>query len=389
MVRGWHIAGQTPLGDLCRSLRNISMKRPVCMSFLASQSTSDVSTTLPYERATDAPGTVAIIGAGIAGLVCAQMLSSVGIQVVVFDKARAPGGRITTRRRDDFEWDMGAQMFTAENDLFVEQVRDWQTQGLVRRWRGRFAGSEIGQHDKGPFYVGLPRMGDIAKAMARGLDVRYPIRIDHIHQDDTTGNWSLTDEEGGDHGSFQTVLSAMPKQQTEALFGAYPEMRHGLKMAGSLAPTWSLYVAFRERLDVGFDAKVLADGPLKLLLRNNAKPERPARPECWVVHADADMSEQYLENAREEMADELLTAFEQSVEKKLPPVVALRAHRWRYAVPMGQSGFRSMYDNRLGLGFMGDWVQPPTSQFGGVEAAFLSGRALAQQAQTLLQRSIS
>ena len=94
------------------------------MSFLASQSTSDVSTTLPYERATDAPGTVAIIGAGIAGLVCAQMLSSVGIQVVVFDKARAPGGRITTRRRDDFEWDMGAQMFTAENDLFVEQVRD-------------------------------------------------------------------------------------------------------------------------------------------------------------------------------------------------------------------------------------------------------------------------
>ena len=40
-----------------------------------------------------------------------------------------------------------------------------------------------------------------------------------------------------------------------------------------------------------------------------------------------------------------------------------------------------MYDNRLGLGFMGDWVQPPTSQFGGVEAAFLSGRALAQQAQ--------
>ena len=231
-------------------------------------------------------------------------------------------------------------------------------------------------------------MGDIAKAMARGLDVRYPIRIDHIHRDDTTGNWSLTDEEGVDQGSFHTVLSAMPKQQTETLFGAYPEMRHGLKMAGSLAPTWSLYVAFRERLDAGFDAKVLDDGPLKLLLRNNAKPERPAQPECWVVHADATISEQYLENTRDEMAEELLVAFEKSVEKKLPPVVELRAHRWRYAVPVGQSGFRSLYDNRLGLGFMGDWVQPPTSQFGGVEAAFLSGRALAQQAQTLLQRSV-
>ena len=69
--------------------------------------------------------------------------------------------------------------------------------------------------------------------------------------------------------------------------------------------------------------------------------ERPAQPECWVVHADATISEQYLENTRDEMADELLAAFEKSVEKKLPPVVELRAHRWRYAVPMGQSGFRA------------------------------------------------
>ena len=65
----------------------------------------------------------------------------------------------------------------------------------------------------------------------------------------------------------------------------------------------------------GFDAKVLDDGPLKLLLRNNAKPERPAQPECWVVHADATISEQYLENTRDEMAEELLAAFEKSVEK--------------------------------------------------------------------------
>jgi len=347
-------------------------------------------TSAPERRhALASPGTrVAVVGAGIAGLVCAQSLAKVGIQAVVFDKARAPGGRITTRRRDDFEWDMGAQMFTAKSDLFVQQVRDWQMQGLVRRWRGRFAGPEIGQHDSGPFYVGLPRMGEIAKAMARNLDVRYPIRIDQISRDESTGYWSLTDDQGEHQGMFLAVLSAMPKQQTEALFAPFPDMRNSLRMAGTLAPTWSLYVVFRERLDVGFDAKVLSDGPLKLLLRNNAKPERPAQPECWVVHADPTSSEQNLERSREEIAEELLAAFEQSVEKKLPPVVELRAHRWRYAVPTGQSGFRSTYDNRLGLGFAGDWVQPPASQFRGVEAAFLSGFALAQQAQTLLQRPV-
>ena len=160
------------------------------------------------ERHHSAPlngGTVAVIGAGIAGLVCAQSLVKVGLQVVVFDKARAPGGRITTRRRDDFEWDMGAQMFTANNDLFVQQVRDWQMRGLVRRWRGRFTGAEIGQHDSGPFYVGLPRMGDVAKAMARNLDVRYPIRIDQLHQDEGSGQWSLTDDQGVHQGMFHSA----------------------------------------------------------------------------------------------------------------------------------------------------------------------------------------
>ena len=62
-------------------------------------------------------------------------------------------------------------------------------------------------------------MGDIAKAMARELDVRYPIRIDHIHRDDTTGNWYLMDEEGVDQGSFHTVLSALPNSKQKPCLG--------------------------------------------------------------------------------------------------------------------------------------------------------------------------
>ena len=63
-------------------------------------------------------------------------------------------------------------------------------------------------------------MGDIAKA--RGFDVRYPIRIDHIHRDDTTGNWYLMDEEGVDQGSFHTVLSASAKTANRNLVWGFP-----------------------------------------------------------------------------------------------------------------------------------------------------------------------
>ena len=42
--------------------------------------------------------TTAIIGAGIAGLACAQKLKQAGRSVKLFDKGRGPGGRMSTRR---------------------------------------------------------------------------------------------------------------------------------------------------------------------------------------------------------------------------------------------------------------------------------------------------
>ncbi|MEH2425805.1 MAG: FAD-dependent oxidoreductase [Nostoc sp.] len=41
---------------------------------------------------------IAVIGAGIAGLVCAQQLSLAGYSVLVVEKSRSLGGRLATRR---------------------------------------------------------------------------------------------------------------------------------------------------------------------------------------------------------------------------------------------------------------------------------------------------
>ncbi|MEY2842360.1 MAG: hypothetical protein RI920_397, partial [Pseudomonadota bacterium] len=46
---------------------------------------------------------IAIVGAGLAGLSCAQALVQAGHTVHVFDKSRGPSGRMSTRRADDPE----------------------------------------------------------------------------------------------------------------------------------------------------------------------------------------------------------------------------------------------------------------------------------------------
>ena len=62
---------------------------------------------------------VAIIGAGIAGLSCASALQQAGIRVRVFEKSRGVGGRMSTRRGEGWECDHGAQYFTVSDDLFA------------------------------------------------------------------------------------------------------------------------------------------------------------------------------------------------------------------------------------------------------------------------------
>ena len=69
--------------------------------------------------------TIAIIGAGIAGAACAQELVRLGKQVVVFDKGRAAGGRMSSKRTATGYLDLGAQYFTARSQAFNQQCQQW------------------------------------------------------------------------------------------------------------------------------------------------------------------------------------------------------------------------------------------------------------------------
>jgi len=73
----------------------------------------------------------AMVGAGLAGLTAAGALAEAGEDVVLFEKARGPGGRTSTRRTDIGAFDHGAQYFTARDPRFVDRVSHWIEAGNV------------------------------------------------------------------------------------------------------------------------------------------------------------------------------------------------------------------------------------------------------------------
>ena len=54
------------------------------------------------------PAEIAIVGAGLAGVACAQRLRAAGVHAPVFEKSRGIGGRVATRRFETQAFDYGA-----------------------------------------------------------------------------------------------------------------------------------------------------------------------------------------------------------------------------------------------------------------------------------------
>ncbi|MEJ2580105.1 MAG: FAD-dependent oxidoreductase [Acidobacteriota bacterium] len=317
---------------------------------------------------------VAIIGAGLSGLVCARRLAEAGISVQVIEKARGPGGRMSTRRADEWRFDHGAQYFTARDPQFSQRVDSWRHLGLVERWAARIAvldhGSIEVKGDSTERYVGVPGMNAVCRHLAAGLDITYGTEVAGLEK--SAAGWCLTDRSGADIGLFDTVVVSAPAPQSARLLehGA-PEIATQAH-AAEMAPCWAAMVGFARPLKVAFDGAFVVGSPLSWVARNASKPGRPSG-ESWILHASPEWSQRHLEIERKHAADLLLESFNRALGQPVDLPVHLAAHRWRFALPTEPLAHACLAHPELRVVACGDWCGGPR-----VEGAFLSGHAAAR-----------
>lgn len=302
---------------------------------------------------------IAIIGAGVSGLSAAGPLAAAGHDLVLYDKGRGPGGRLSTRRVEEGRWqfDHGAPWFAAHHADFLAQLHDWAAHGVVARW----------PDPDGDLWVGVPGMNAMVRHASRGLDVHFGVQITGMVR--AGSDWWLH-AGGRPYGPFEAVVLALPVEQAAVLAGL-----HDFPMARSAAaihsePCWTGMFAFAAPLS-GPDV-IEGRAPIKMALRNGAKPGREG--ETWVVHATPEWTRAHLERDKEEIAPLLLAALSAALGADLPAPVVAMAHRWRFACPSRDQSapYPAFWNGQIRLGACGDW---PAGC--GVEAAWLSGRALA------------
>ena len=304
----------------------------------------------------------AIIGAGIAGLACADALKNAGHSVALFDKGRRPGGRMATRRLQtslgEASIDHGAQYFTARDPSFQQLAATWHELGIAERWP--LAGADA--------WIGVPGMNAIIKHMASAHAVTWGQHVTAMTR--KNDEWWLGSS-SAEIGPFDAVVLAVPAEQSAAFLSLHDFSMARIAFMARSRPCWASMFVFDRPLD-DLPMIIRNRGTISWAARNSAKPGRRG-PEAWVVQANGTWSTAQLESSPEQVSTLLCTALTDALGGRIPRPVAAVSHRWRYALSAG-TGDGALWNQTIGLGVCGDWLLGPR-----IECAWLSGRMLADR----------
>ncbi len=313
---------------------------------------------------------VAIVGAGLSGLMAGRALRDAGHEVVLFDKGRSPGGRLATRRIGEARLDHGAQFFTVRTDDFARHVDEWQRDGLVYEWCRGFDTDGDGY----PRYAARGGMNALAKHLAVGLDVRCNALVFSLHHEPAPAG-------AAGRGTWQVRLDDASVHEADALVVTCPiPQTFSLLMTAEVAMPEALW---RTDYDRTLSLLAVCDGPMAVpepggvqgaegftFIADNQRKGVSALP-AITVHADAAWSLEQWDQPADDVHRLLL-------ERAAPwigsaNVVTSQLKRWRFATPQriwSEPTWTS--DAAPGLALAGDAFAGPR-----MEGAALSGLAAA------------
>ncbi len=338
--------------------------------------------------------TIAVIGAGMAGITAARTLLQAGFKVSVFEKSHDAGGRMATRMTPYGSFDHGVQYFTVRDPQFMKAITDVPgTQAVCRAWSanavrvldplGRVIEAPLPLRE--PHFVAAPGMNSLLRHWAQPLQDQGFLQLESQVQflvQTEKNRWQIICSDGSQYGPYDSVVLAIPHVQADYLLrqsGAPAVGFSGLNDMSDVqvAPCWTLMLAYPlanqpglSHLGPQWNAARSTHHRIAWISRESSKPGRSS-VERWTVHASAEWSQQHIDDDGQRIEAKLLKAFAELTGIRADPGFA-QTHLWRYAKTLHPLGKKYIWDRDLSIGVCGDWLLGHR-----VEDAFVSGLSLA------------
>ncbi len=296
---------------------------------------------------------VAIIGAGMAGLACAQQLTQAGYRVVVLEKSRGLGGRMATRRLQGTWADHGVRYLElSPSSEFYPLVQALLQREMIVPWANLLytwaADGLKPAPESSPRYAAPLGMSAIAKFLGQGLEIRLNQKVIGLHLNELAmypeASWQIISELAAPVSATALVIAIPAPQaldlcQPLAAKGLAPEFVRVLQEA-TYAPCLSAIAGYSPEFQAEIDSlpwqaiATLNDPILDWVGIDSSKRSQPPQPTV-VLQSTAAFAHACLESTGLEAAGQAMLDY--AGKNLLPGLAAprwLQVHRWRYAFPL-------------------------------------------------------
>lgn len=328
---------------------------------------------------------VLIIGTGMAATALANSLAGKA-RVTLMEKSRGFGGRMATRRREGFEFDHGAQFFTARSPAFQQFLARPVERACIAEWQPRLTTLEAGREPYKrewfePHFVATPSMNSLCKESLKALEGSVTISLgceigslEKIDSGEAPYRWRVfakqTDGQREVLGEFDWVLSTAPSAQTSTLFANTNFSQLARLHDAVHLPCFSLMLGLATSHKFNFDLATVKASPIALIVANASKPQRGAS-HSLLVHSDNGWARENFDADRAVIQQQLIDASCSLLGLDAASIVHSDLHGWRFAKTECAADEDFLLDSENQLAACGDWCLG-----GRIEDAFLSGQRL-------------
>lgn len=340
---------------------------------------------------------IAIVGAGLAGLTAGKILAQKGHEVIVLEKSRGYGGRLSTRyagEQNHIKLDHGASYIEKGGSLFSEFIDELSGKGILTPWTDSFAFvNEEGFFESHPsrenkqIYAATNGMNSIGQYLSRWVDVRQNTRVSGITMVAPGARrkrpWIINLEDASVLEADALILATPAIQASGLLQTAQDETP--VRALHALTSTIRYDSAFTAMLGYGQREipawKGIHCSHKVLSFVSNESSKRDNGELTLVVQATKEYSYENRDTDPAVVKQEIIEAISENLGQWAGIPDWSQVHFWRYAQPVNHLNMPYLESSQdyAPLALVGDYFDGNS-----MEAAYVSGRKLAEYWNTKL-----
>tara|TARA_Y100000768_G_scaffold217405_1_gene163882 strand:- start:93 stop:1067 length:975 start_codon:yes stop_codon:yes gene_type:complete len=297
---------------------------------------------------------IAIIGAGMTGLSLAYNLQEHNI--TIFDKSWRPGGRVSTRKHDNYLFDHGAHYLSTNHS--VNQLSE-----VISRYN---LGQEI-EIDFATDYlkniktrkkiiIGQNGINSIPKSIFDNIKLKSFFNSKIIKISKKNNILSLFSEKE-EFKNFDYVLICIPYLQSKELSKDLIDFTQFINEP-SYDPIHTVMLSYKDINNISIKAGLNLHKDISFFINQNIKFNKLSH-DCWVLNMSSEYTNNNIDIHKTELEKYAQSIFEKTfgIRKEIS---FIKSHRWLYAQTrvsynsISKKNWINSKDNKLFLS--GDWV---------------------------------